>query len=109
MPFPLKRSLSLVNAAFTTPGVAVTVGQAFDPVRFTSGVCSTSYMRKSEPLRPSVMPVARYSPAGNSRSNASYGVRAYNPFYALGDTSMGSITPLFARSDCARIFRGQHL
>ena len=37
-------SLSLVKAALTVSGVAVTVGQAFDPVRFTRCVCSTSYM-----------------------------------------------------------------
>jgi hypothetical protein len=33
-----------VNAAFTAFGVAVTVGHAFEPVRLTSGVWSTSYI-----------------------------------------------------------------
>ena len=44
MPFSVKISLSLVKAAFTASGVAVTVGQALDPVRFTRCVCSTSYI-----------------------------------------------------------------
>ena len=44
MPFSLKRSLSLVNAAFTAFGVAVTVGHALEPVRLNKGVCSTSYI-----------------------------------------------------------------
>ena len=39
-------SFSLVKAAFTVSGVAVTVGHAFDPVSFTSGECSTSYIGK---------------------------------------------------------------
>src|SRR5579883_3566464 len=51
MPFSVKMSLSFVNAAFTTSGVAVTVGQAFEPVRFTSGVCRTSYIGNQTALR----------------------------------------------------------
>jgi hypothetical protein len=39
-------SFSLVNAAFTVSGVAVTVGQALVPCSFTSGLESTSYMGK---------------------------------------------------------------
>ena len=39
-------SLSLVNAALTVSGVAVTVGQAFEPVRTCRCECSTSYIRK---------------------------------------------------------------
>ena len=44
MPFSEKMSLSLVKAAFTVSGVAVTVGHAFEPVRFTRCVCNTSYI-----------------------------------------------------------------
>ena len=41
-----KTSFSLVNAAFTVSGVAVTVGQALAATIFTSGEWSTSYMGK---------------------------------------------------------------
>jgi len=51
MLFSAKMSLSLVNAAFTVSGVAVTVGHAFDPVRFTRCVCSTSYIGNQIALR----------------------------------------------------------
>ena len=41
-----KTLFSLVNAAFTVAGVAVTVGQAFVPVSLTSGEVSTSTIGK---------------------------------------------------------------
>ena len=40
----LEGDAALVKAALTTSGVAVTVGQALEPVRLLRWLCSTSYM-----------------------------------------------------------------
>src|SRR5207248_1634919 len=64
IPFSLKTSPSFVNAAFTVFGHAVTVGQAFEPCKFTNGVCRTSTMGKkitSNCLRNPLMKIRLYT------------------------------------------------